>query len=298
MQDNSSRPIGVFDSGLGGMVVASELATALPNENIIYFGDFANMPYGSQDTSTVQSFCIRACNLLMKHNCKLIVIACNSATAAAYHLLQSYVGKDIPVINVITPTVAHVAKHYTGAKIGLIGTELTIRSKLYHEQLRSLNSTIHLQSLQTPLLASMIENGCATNDYDHNLIEGYILDTTLIDIDALILGCTHYPLISAEIIALSHKQFELINPCKIVIDEIKQTLTERGCYNTSNREFIKILTSYWNPKIAQSIRALLPQATECQPKSWAEQLNTNNHSQQTPWLPFADTPINIACHSA
>ena len=195
----TQNPIGIFDSGTGGLTVAKAVRKLLPNENLIYFGDTAHLPYGDKSTEAIQSYSLKIANFLMAQNCKVILIACNSASAASYRLLKEYVGSKARVMNVIDPMVAHISERYAGKNIGLIGTKQTINSNVYKKKIDDLNQNITLKSLATPLLAPMIEEGFAQNKILSNVVEQYLSDVALENIEALILGCTHYPLIKNEI---------------------------------------------------------------------------------------------------
>ena len=195
----TQNPIGIFDSGTGGLTVAKAVRKLLPNENLIYFGDTAHLPYGDKSTEAIQSYSLKIANFLMAQHCKVILIACNSASAASYKLLKEYVGSKARVMNVIDPMVAHISERYAGKNIGLIGTKQTINSNVYKKKIDDLNQNITLKSLATPLLAPMIEEGFAQNKILANVVEQYLSDVALENIEALILGCTHYPLIKNQI---------------------------------------------------------------------------------------------------
>lgn len=196
---NNSQPIGIFDSGIGGLTVARAIRRQLPNESIIYFGDTAHHPYGDKSEAAIQAYSVKIADLLLKKGCKVIVIACNSASSAAYELLTEYVRKDAHILNVIDPMVELVVNHYAGKHIGLIGTKRTVQSNIYATKIEEAKKNITLKSMATPLLAPMIEEGFFNNQISHEIITQYLSDPHLQDIDALILACTHYPLIKQEI---------------------------------------------------------------------------------------------------
>src|SRR5688572_28942509 len=183
-----SSPIGIFDSGIGGLTVAHAIKKALPSEDMIYFGDTAHLPYGDKSEAAIQAYSIKIADILLKKGCKVIVIACNSASSAAYELLKEYVRRDTHIINVIDPMVAYVVDHYPSKNIGLIGTKRTVQSGIYHKKLSELGKNITLHSLATPLLAPMIEEGFFNNQISHEIIAQYLADPTLQNIDALILA--------------------------------------------------------------------------------------------------------------
>ena len=132
---NNNQAIGIFDSGIGGLTVASAIQKILPKERIIYFGDTAHLPYGDKSATAIQAYSIKICNLLLQQNCKVIVIACNSASAAAYDLVKTYVGSKAEVINVIDPVVRYVEKEHQKQKVGLIGTKQTVYSNIYKKKI-------------------------------------------------------------------------------------------------------------------------------------------------------------------
>ncbi len=159
MNNNPAAPIGIFDSGIGGLTVAKAIRNLLPEENIIYFGDTAHLPYGDKSEAAIQAYSIKIADILLKKGCKVIVIACNSASSASYELLKEYVRKDAHIINVIDPMVDFITENYSGKRIGLIGTKRTVQSGIYTRKIEESNHSILLESLATPLLAPMIEEG-------------------------------------------------------------------------------------------------------------------------------------------
>src|SRR6187399_1834733 len=199
MDVRSEKPIGIFDSGIGGLTVADAIRKLLPQESMVYFGDTAHLPYGDKSEAAIQAYSIKIADVLLKKGCKVIVIACNSASSAAYDLLKEYVPKDIEVISVIDPMANLVLANFENKRVGLIGTKRTIQSGIYTQKIEAGKKNIKLSSLATPLLVPMIEEGFVNNKISHNILETYLSDPSLQSIDALILGCTHYPLIKNEI---------------------------------------------------------------------------------------------------
>ena len=195
----AARPIGMFDSGIGGLTVARAVARRLPHERIVYFGDTAHLPYGDKSAAAIQAYSVKICDLLLRQHCKLIMIACNSASAAAYELVREYVGSKARVLNVIDPIVAHLGQAYPGRRVGLIGTKQTVNSNVYKKKVDDLDAGVELQSLATPLLVPMIEEGFFKNSISDDIIGAYLGHVALADIDALVLACTHYPLIKEQI---------------------------------------------------------------------------------------------------
>src|SRR3954468_4148521 len=155
MDTRSEKPIGIFDSGIGGLTVANAIRKLLPNENMIYFGDTAHLPYGDKSEAAIQAYSIKIADVLLKKGCKVIVIACNSASSAANELLKEYVNKDVHIINVIDPMVELVTTQFPDKHVGLIGTKRTVQSGVYAKKITESNKNIRLQSLATPLLVPM-----------------------------------------------------------------------------------------------------------------------------------------------
>jgi len=237
---DSTAPIGIFDSGIGGMTVASAVTRLLPNENTIYFGDTAHLPYGDKSTASIQAYAIKICNMLLQQNCKLILIACNSASAAAFELVREYVGSKAKVLNVIDPVVDYIKEHYEGKTIGLIGTKQTVLSNVYKKKVDALNKNIHLKSLATPLLAPMIEEGFFDNNISESIIDSYLSDKSLEGIEALILGCTHYPLIKNQICKYYENDVEILDTSEIVAHSLRAWLEQHYLVNekgTGKRQF-------------------------------------------------------------
>jgi len=232
MVNNPSSPIGIFDSGIGGLTVAHAITNLMPHESIIYFGDTAHLPYGDKSEAAIQAYSIKIADVLLKRGCKVIVIACNSASSAAYELLKEYVNKQALILNVIDPMVEYVTTHFKQKKVGLIGTKRTVQSGIYLKKIEESKSEILLQSIATPLLAPMIEEGYFNNKISHDLIEEYLNNANLIDIDALILACTHYPLIKNEIRRFYNDTIEVIDSSEIMAHALNQILSKANLLNT------------------------------------------------------------------
>lgn len=232
----SHQPIGIFDSGVGGLTVAHAVRTCLPHEDIVYFGDTLHLPYGDKSVPTIQSYAIKICDFLLKKHCKVILIACNSASTAAYDLIKDYVGEQAQVLDVIDPVVTVLAAHYTHANIGLIGTRQTVSSRVYENKLYALNQTIHLKSLATPLLAPMIEEGYCHNKITQSVIEEYLHDPVLENIQALVLACTHYPLIKDQISQFYKNKVEVIDGSVLVANRLMQLLLEKNIKNEQKKQ--------------------------------------------------------------
>jgi glutamate racemase len=230
LNTSASAPIGIFDSGIGGLTVAHAIRELLPNESLVYFGDTAHLPYGDKSEAAIQAYSIKIADVLLMKGCKVIVIACNSASSAAYELLKEYV-RSVEIINVIDPMVNLILDHYAGKRVGLIGTKRTVQSGVYEQKIRQAHERISVQSLATPLLAPMIEEGFFNNKISHEIIAQYLNDPELQNIDALILACTHYPLIKKEINAYYNHTMPILDSSEVVAKALKQHLEERQLLN-------------------------------------------------------------------
>jgi glutamate racemase len=248
------RPIGIFDSGIGGLTVAHAITELLPNEQLIYFGDTAHLPYGDKSTAAIQAYAVKICDLLIRQNCKVILIACNSASAAAYELVKEYVGSKAKVLNVIDPTVLYIGEKYAGKPIGLIGTKQTIHSNVYKKKVDALDKGVTLHSMATPLLAAMIEEGFFNNTISESVISTYLSEPELQDIEALILGCTHYPLIKNQIEAFYEKQVDVLDTSVLVAQYVKNFLEEHKLSNTNPSPEHKFYVSDFTRSFEESTR--------------------------------------------
>jgi len=231
LTDRAKQPIGIFDSGIGGLTVAHAIKKLLPEETLIYFGDTAHLPYGDKSKAAIQAYSIKIADVLLEKGCKTIVIACNSASSSAYELLDEYTGSKATVVNVIDPMVHYVAGHYKNRKVGLIGTKRTIDSQTYEKKLRKHEPSIKLKSLATPLLVPMIEEGFIHNKISHEIIDQYLDNPILSGINALILGCTHYPLIKDEISEHYDGKIDILDSSEIVAVHLRNELSRHGLLN-------------------------------------------------------------------
>lgn len=255
----STHPIGIFDSGIGGLTVAQAVRQTLPNEQIIYFGDTAHLPYGDKSTASIQAYSVKICDVLLKQNCKVVLIACNSASAAAYELVKAYVGSKALVLNVVDPVIKHLATCCTGKRVGLIGTRRTIGSNIYKKRADESNLNIDLQSLATPLLAPMIEDGFYNNNISKALIHEYLSSGKLKGIQSLILGCTHYPLIRDEIKEFYGGKVEVIDSSIIVANALKSLLEANELINTGPKSDDKFFVSDFTHSFKESTRIFFHQ---------------------------------------
>jgi glutamate racemase len=223
-----SHPIGIFDSGVGGLTVAKAIHELMPSEDIIYFGDTAHMPYGEKSPHAIQSYSVKIADFLIKQPCKLIVIACNSASATAFKQVQSLLPDKQYVINVIDPVVSFISKESKYKTIGLIGTKRTVSSAVYKKKFEKVDSNLTIKSVATPLLAPMIEEGFFNNKISKTIVHSYLSNPHLKNIESLILACTHYPLIIDEIASFYKGKVDIVNSAEIVSVEVKNFLNEQS----------------------------------------------------------------------
>lgn len=194
---SSDSPIGIFDSGIGGLTVVRQLISELPNENLIYLGDSARVPYGSKSSKSVIQFSIQISNFLLKQNVKLIVVACNTASAEALSILKEKF--QIPIIGVIEPGAKKATETTKNGKVGVIGTTGTILSKAYFREIQKVNPKIKVFSKACPLFVPFVEEGWIDEEATSLVAKKYLSELMDSGIDTLILGCTHYPLLKKVI---------------------------------------------------------------------------------------------------
>lgn len=226
----ATKPIGIFDSGIGGLTVAHALVKQLPKENIIYFGDTAHLPYGDKSAAAIQAYSVKIAHMLLQQDCKLILIACNSASTAAYELVKEYVASRATVMNVIDPVIRHLKDHYANKSIGLIGTRQTVNSHIYKKKIDEANAGIKLYSRATNLLASAIEE-FGNHAVIDTLLDTYLAHPDLKQIDALVLACTHYPIVKDRIKKRYAEHIDIIDPSDIVASAVKKQLERHNLLN-------------------------------------------------------------------
>jgi len=234
LSDAQRKPIGIFDSGIGGLTVANAIHKALPNEHLIYFGDTAHLPYGDKSADAIRYYALKISKFLLEQNCKMIVIACNSASSAAYNTLLDFFEGKVLFVNVVDPLVEAVtSKAYK--EIGVIATKATIRSNIYRDKIKHKLQNVKIHSLATPLLAPMIEEGFFKGDISQSVIETYLGREDFRSIDALLLACTHYPLIKKEIQAFFNYEVDVLDSTDVVANYVKAMLESENLLS-ENRE--------------------------------------------------------------
>lgn len=221
-----NRAIGVFDSGVGGLTVLQEIIKTVPDENTIYFGDTERVPYGPRDLNEVKKFVFKITRFLYDKDVKLIVIACNTSTAAALKDLKKQY--DIPIIGVIEPGARTAVYNTKNKRIGVIATKGTIESKAYPEEIAKIDPEIKTFSMPAPLLVDFIERGILEGNFLDEAIYGYLKPLFDAEIDVLILGCTHFPLIEKRILSCSGNGIKVISSAVETAKDVKKILTEKG----------------------------------------------------------------------
>ena len=222
-------PIGVFDSGVGGLTVVREIMRQIPNEKIIYFGDTARVPYGNKSKETVTRFSRQIVRFLQTHDVKTIVVACNTASAYAIEELEAEL--DIPVIGVVKPGARMAVDVTRNGKIGVIATEGTIGSGLYTKYIKSLREDAVIYGKACPLFVPLVEDGLWQDPVTVEIARRYLTELIDLDIDTLILGCTHYPLIRSVIGQVMGDSVTLVNPAYETAIALKKLLGEKNLLN-------------------------------------------------------------------
>ena len=222
---SKNSPIGIFDSGIGGLTVARAVKDLLPEEQIIYFGDTLHLPYGEKSPESIRKYSTNITSFLKEKNCKAVLIACNSASSVAFETTKSNLSQNTIVLNVIDPLVEYVKTKFEDRTVGVIGTKATINSNIYQDKL---GSHCTVKALSTPLLAPMIEEGFIDNKISSTVIEEYLKNNELSNIEALLLGCTHYPIIHKEIEAIYSNLVEVLDSNIRIAKALNEELEKNG----------------------------------------------------------------------
>ena len=226
---SNDSPIGVFDSGVGGMTVAREIMRQIPNERIVYFGDTARVPYGSKSKDTIIRYSKQIIRFLLTQNVKAIVIACN--TASAFALEECKKEFDIPIIGVVKPGAKVASEATNNGRIGIIGTEGTINSKIYSEFIHEINPDIEVFGKPCPLFVPLVEEGLLNDPVTDEIASRYLSEFKDKDIDTLVLGCTHYPLIRSTVRRTVGDKVTLVNPAYETAIELRHLLDKKHIAN-------------------------------------------------------------------
>lgn len=259
MQDKKSHSqasIGVFDSGVGGLTVVKEIMSQIPGESIIYFGDTARVPYGSKSKATVTAYTRQIAKFLEAQGVKVIVIACNTASAFALETVSAEI--DIPMIGVIKPGAAMAARTTRNGRIGVIATEGTIQSRIYNEYLSATNPQVRVFGKACPLFVPLVEEGWTDDPVTREVVSRYMSELKPFHIDTLVLGCTHYPLLRNTIQEIVGEEVELVNPALETAKSLKELLIEQGLLNDSGKVEHHFYVSDGAEKFRQFANSILP----------------------------------------
>ncbi len=224
-------PIGLFDSGVGGLTVARAIADRLPGEQLLYFGDTAHLPYGDKSPEAIRGYSLAIAHHLVSLGAKAVVVACNSASSVAYEALVEAL--DVPVFNVIDPVVAEVARLGL-ERVGIWGTKATIKSGVFPSKLAKANANIHVSAWATPLLVPVIEENILSGPILDAVIDGYALPTEAENVDALLRACTHYPIVAKQIGQRLGEHVALLSTPHIVAEHVALELAKHGLLHTES----------------------------------------------------------------
>lgn len=241
IKNRSNAPIGVFDSGLGGLTVVREIRKVLPREDIIYFGDLARLPYGIKSERQVIEFSKQNASFLLEKGVKALVVACNTSASASLNILKRLY--SAPIIDVIVPTAEEAVKRTHSGRIGVIGTQATISSKAYEKAIKRARKDAVIFSGVCSLFVPLVEEGRLAGPIARSVANEYLKDFGRKRIDVIILGCTHYPLLKGVIRGAVGKDVELIDSAPSTVLRLKSELRERGLLAERKRGTLKIFVS-------------------------------------------------------
>lgn len=252
----SPAPIGVFDSGVGGLTVVREIMRQSPNESVIYFGDTARVPYGSKSQKTIVTYSRQIAHFLKNQQVKAIVIACNTASALALDVIQEEF--DIPVIGVVKPGAKVAASVTKNGNIGIIGTEATINSGIYNKYIASMNDELHVYGKACPLFVPLVEEGWLKDSVTKMVAKRYLDELFDRNIDTLVLGCTHYPLLRHVIGEVIGDKVELVNPAYETARSLISLLEKNGIQSNKEEVEHKFFVSDGAAKFQAFANTILP----------------------------------------
>ena len=229
----SEGAIGVFDSGIGGLTVMTAIKRRLPNERILYLGDTARLPYGTKSPVTIQRYSLQVADFLLVRGVKVLVVACNTASAWAIDQLRAH--SPVPVFDVVSPGCRKAAEFSSSGRIGVIGTSATIRSETYPTGIRAIRPDAHVISKACPLFVPLVEEGWLDTPITRMVIEEYLSSFREAGIDCLVLGCTHYPLLAPAISEFMGPEVRLISSSEAVAEVVQRSLEENGMLNGGDK---------------------------------------------------------------
>lgn len=272
--NNNEAPIGVFDSGVGGLTVMREIMRQLPNENLVYFGDTARVPYGSKSTETIIRFTRQIIRFLQTKKVKAIVIACNTASALTLDIVRREI--DIPIIGVVIPGARAAVRETRNKKIGVVGTEATIKSNMYTKLMQESEPEVTVVGKACPLFVPLVEEGFTKHKITGEVIDIYLRDMKNSGIDTLILGCTHYPLLRSIIREYMGEEIHIVNPAYETAMDLKQLLEEKDMANGEPAEGKTAHYDFYSSdapvKFKEFANSVLPYNID-----WIEQINIEEY---------------------
>ncbi len=273
---SNNNPIGIFDSGVGGLTVMREFIKKMPQEDLIYFGDTARVPYGSKSKEIVTEYSKQIVNFLKTKNVKMIVIACNTATALAFEDLKEFT--NIPIIEVITPGSVSAFNNTKNKKVGIIGTEATIKSSEYVKKIKSLDSNISVYQQACSLFVPLVEEGWLNKDVTRQVCEEYLSNLVQKDIDTLVLGCTHYPLLQDTIEKICGEKIKVINPASSTCNMAAQYLKDNDMLSDKQSGNYTLFTSDYTERFDTICRTILDVASVEKLLENREKINIENYN--------------------
>jgi len=236
---NDNRPIGIFDSGVGGLTVMAEVTRLLPYENIVYFGDVGRCPYGGLSKETIIQFTRQDINFLLDHDVKYIIAACNSVSSVALESVRKEF--DIEILGVINPGAKAAIRFTKNNRVGIIGTVATIGSNSYAEHIQKLNKEVKVFSLACPLFVPLAEEAYMDKEATLMIAHDYLKTLKDVDIDTLVLGCTHYPLLKKVIAKVMGENVKLVDSAEQTALELAKILKEKDLLKLDKTESVRKL---------------------------------------------------------
>lgn len=256
----NDAPIGIFDSGVGGLTVVKAVTAALPAERIVYFGDTARVPYGIRSAQTIRRYALEDVSFLQRFSPKLIVAACNTVSSTALDYLKEKV--SVPILGVIEPGAAAAAKSSRTGRIGVIGTEATIESRAYERAIERLRPDAKVISKACPLFVPMVEEGRVDGDVAELVVRDYLAGLVPLGVDTLVLGCTHYPVLKGAIARVTDNAFTIVDSAEETANSVKAALAEGKMESAAKKNGIEFFASD-NPSRFRRLAALFLGQTPC-----------------------------------
>ncbi len=272
----NNNPIGIFDSGVGGLTVMREFIKKMPKEDLIYFGDTARVPYGSKSKEIVTEYSKQIVKFLETKNVKMIVIACNTATALAFEDLKKFT--NIPIIEVITPGSISATNNTKNKKVGIIGTEATVKSGEYVKKVKGLDNNISVYQQACSLFVPLVEEGWLNKDVTRQVCEEYLSALIEKDIDTLVLGCTHYPLLQDIIEKICGDKIKVINPASSTCNMASEYLKDNDMLSDNEFGNYTLFTSDYTERFDTICRAILDVSSVEKLLESREKINIENYN--------------------